>query len=182
MAEEQTPTTEETTTSIGRFNLVGRARRALENTTPIQWAMGVLIGLFVLFGLGIIFALVVGLVFEDEGAVAAVFSILRDVFIIMLAIQGMIITVALIILILQVARLVNLLENEVNPTLENLRQTSQTLRGTSDFISENISAPFIETQAAAAGMSKFLRELYGLRRATKRQNSTNEAKHDEATE
>ncbi len=79
---------------------------------------------------------------------------LRDIFIIFLALEFLIIGLALIILIIQIARLTHLLQHEVKPILESTTDTIQTLRGTTKFMSEQLVQPIIRLNQYLAGMSK----------------------------
>src|SRR6188508_295531 len=58
---------------------------------------------------------------------------IRDVFIIFLALESLIIGAALVVLIVQIATLMNLLNNEIKPMLEATNETISTLRGTTQF-------------------------------------------------
>ena len=55
---------------------------------------------------------------------------IRDIFIIVVALESLIIGVALVVLIVQLASLINLLQNEVKPILNATNETVNTLRGT----------------------------------------------------
>jgi hypothetical protein len=54
---------------------------------------------------------------------------IRDVFIIFMALESLVIGVALVVLVVQLATLINLLQNEVRPMLESTNETINTLRG-----------------------------------------------------
>lgn len=116
---------------------------------------------------GIIFVLLV-----MGGIVAAVWGLLqpdaptekiRDIFIIFMAFESLLIGVALVILILQIASLMNLLQNEIKPILDATNETVHTLRGTTTFISENLAEPVIKLNAKLAGLQRVL-ELIGMKR------------------
>jgi hypothetical protein len=79
---------------------------------------------------------------------------IRDVAIILLALEGFVIGLALTILIVQVARLTILLENEVKPILESTNETVNTLRGTTTFLSDNLAAPVIRANSVAAAVRR----------------------------
>ena len=79
----------------------------------------------------------------------------RDVFIIFMALESIIIGVALVILIVQLATLINLLQNEVKPIIISTNETVNTLRGTVTFISENVSEPVIALNSYLAGIKQF---------------------------
>jgi hypothetical protein len=88
---------------------------------------------------------------------------IRDVFIIFLALESLLIGIAVIILMVQVAALVNLLQNEVRPMLESTNETINTLRGTTEFLSENLVEPVIQLNEYLASVQRVL-ELLGLKR------------------
>lgn len=87
----------------------------------------------------------------------------RDIFIIFMALQSLLIGVVLIILIIQLARLINLLQNEIKPILESTNQTASTLRGTARFLSDNLSEPVIKLNESLAAIQRLL-ELLGIGR------------------
>jgi hypothetical protein len=88
---------------------------------------------------------------------------IRDVVIIFLALEFMVLGVAMVILVIQLATLINLLQNEVKPLLESTNDTVNTLRGTALFLSENLSEPVIRMNEYASGARRFA-ELIGLLR------------------
>lgn len=81
---------------------------------------------------------------------------IRDVFIIFMAFESLLIGGVLVILIVQLARLTNLLQNEIKPILDSTNETVSTLRGTTQFVSEHISEPIIQLNEYAAGLQKLL--------------------------
>lgn len=104
--------------------------------------------------------LVVGIVFLAKDPAAA--SNVRDIFIILIALQMFVIGVALIVLIVQLAMLTNLLQNEVKPILTSTTDTVNTLRGTVRFLSDNISEPVIKLNETLASLKK-LSNLFHLK-------------------
>lgn len=123
-------------------------------------AIGV-IGLIVLI---FVFGLLLALLTNVE-ATAPRIQIIRDIFIIMLALQGILIVLALVVLIMQVARLVNLIQNEVMPILQDTQQTVSTARGTVEFVGSNLTEPIVRAGGFLAGARVLLREVGGIRRA-----------------
>ncbi|HEX7395046.1 MAG TPA: hypothetical protein VF313_08995 [Anaerolineaceae bacterium] len=83
-------------------------------------------------------------------------SKIRDIFIIFLAFESLIIGVVLVILIVQISLLINLLQNEIKPILETTNDTVNTLKGTTTFISSNMSEPVIKLNVYMAGLKKLL--------------------------
>lgn len=80
----------------------------------------------------------------------------RDIFIILLALQIFVIGVALIVLIVQLATLTNLLQNEVKPILHSTTDTVNTLKGTVKFLSDNMTEPVIKLNASIASLNKLV--------------------------
>jgi hypothetical protein len=88
---------------------------------------------------------------------------IRDVFIIVVALESLIIGVALIVLVVQLASLINLLQNEVRPILQATNETVNTLRGTAEFLGENVVEPVIKLNGYLAGLTRMI-ELMGLKK------------------
>jgi hypothetical protein len=90
-------------------------------------------------------------------------SRVRDIFIIFMAFESIVIGVALVILVIQVATLINLLQNEVKPILKTTKETVDTLKGTTEFLSSNMVEPVIKLNGYLAVL-KQLFDLFMLRR------------------
>ncbi len=88
---------------------------------------------------------------------------IRDIFIIVVAFETLVIGVALIVLLIQLASLINLLQNEVRPILEATSETVRTVRGTAAFLGENVVEPVIKLNGYLASLQRVL-ELMGLKR------------------
>ncbi len=91
---------------------------------------------------------------------------IRDVFIIFMALESLLLGLALVILMVQVARLTNLLENEIKPILQSTNETISTLRGTTTFLSDNLVEPVIKINEYSAGFQQVLK-LIGMTRGRK---------------
>ena len=63
---------------------------------------------------------------------------IRDIFIIVMALESLIIGLSLIILMIQLAQLISLLRNEIKPILESTQDTVNTLQGTTRFLTDNM--------------------------------------------
>lgn len=81
---------------------------------------------------------------------------IRDILIILMALEFLVVGAALIILIVQLASLINLLQNEVKPILESTNETSRTLRGTALFLSDNLVEPVIKLSGYVASMQRIM--------------------------
>jgi hypothetical protein len=91
-------------------------------------------------------------------------AVVRDIFIIFMALETMLIGLTLVILIVQLARLINLLQNEIKPILDSTNETVSTMRGTITFLSDNLAEPVVklnETFAAFGEVRKFLKTIRG---------------------
>jgi hypothetical protein len=136
-----------------------------ESESTPGFARAIIIGLGVLVAV-IVVALVVAIVGGISGSdgVASTFRVLRDFFIIVLALQGILISLALVVLILQITALINLLRNEIKPLVDEARKTMTTVRGTSEFVSRNVAQPVIKVASVFAGAKAFFSEVSGIRR------------------
>ncbi|MCU0485809.1 MAG: hypothetical protein MUC85_06815 [Anaerolineales bacterium] len=121
----------------------------------------------VLISLLLVAALVAGLYFlltpaTDAGTVSRI----RDVFIIIMALESLLIGVVLVILILQIAQLTNLIQHEIKPILDSTNETISTLRGTSEFLSNNLAEPVIKLNEYVAAFQRLF-EVLGIGRRSK---------------
>jgi hypothetical protein len=109
-----------------------------------------------IIGLVIIIALIVYSVVLLFQSNLETTSRIRDIFIIFMALQSLIIGIALIILIIQLATLINVLKNEVKPILDTTNDTVNNLRGTTVFLSNNLVEPVMKINEYTAGFKKFM--------------------------
>ena len=80
----------------------------------------------------------------------------RDVFIIFMALEMLVIGAAIVVLMVQLAVLINLLQNEIRPILESTNETVNTVKGTAEFLSKNVSEPVIKVNGALAGIQHLI--------------------------
>jgi hypothetical protein len=123
---------------------------AEQSLTPEQRRMmigGAIFGLLIFIGL---VAAVIGMYLNPAATV-----VIRDIFIIVMALESLVIGFTLIILMIQVARLTNLLQHEIKPILQNTNETVNTVRGTAVFISENLVDPVMKLNGYIAAIGKF---------------------------
>lgn len=107
--------------------------------------------------------LITGLVFLFTTPEVETVTRIRDVFIIVMALESLLIGLVLTILMIQLARLINLLQNEVRPILDSTNETISNLRGTTVFLSDNLVQPVIKLNQYLAGLQKLL-EIVGIGR------------------
>lgn len=141
----------------------------------VMIASAVLIGLIVLlFGIALVLTLV------TEGDFASIIRVIRDLVIIFLGLEGILIIMSLAILALQVARLVNLLQSEVKPILDNAQETVKTAQGTVEFMGNNLLEPVIRGKGFLAGATVLVTNMFGIRRAIRYAESAEEQREVEA--
>jgi len=83
----------------------------------------------------------------------------RDIAIIVVAVESIFILAALIILIMQVIGLVRFLREEIKPLITSAQETVGTVRGTANFMSENLVGPVVEVSSRVAGARAMLRSI-----------------------
>lgn len=84
---------------------------------------------------------------------------LRDVAIILLAVETIIVQVILILLLLEIKSLSKMLRDNIYPILQSADETVRTVRGTSVFVSDNVVSPVVRISSFAAGVSEALRVI-----------------------
>ncbi len=131
------------------------ARRAQQRQSQIIVAVAIAAGIVILAVLAVlVYALLQPGVPTDR---------IRDIFIIVVAFETLVIGVALVVLLVQLASLINLLQNEVRPILEATSETVRTVRGTAQFLGESVVDPVIKLNGYLASIQRVL-ELMGVKR------------------
>lgn len=149
----------------------GNDRSTGANDTEQQsgrWTIGRVVTLAVVGLVGLVvllFLVALLLAVADPDRAAALISYFRDLVTIVLTIQGILIITALGILVLQIARFVNLLMSETRPIIDDAQAAAQTAKSTATFVSKNVREPLIRIQAALTGLLTFFKELFRIRRA-----------------
>ncbi len=88
-------------------------------------------------------------------------SIARDIAIIILAIESIVIGVLLAVLVIQVIRLIRMLREEVMPILGSTQETVGTVRGTATFMSDHLIQPVVRVSSYASGARQAVKTLFG---------------------
>ena len=89
----------------------------------------------------------------------AALTFIRDLAIVLLAVESLVIGIVLIILILEVRNLARLLRDEIKPILDSADETVRTVRGTTTFVSDNLITPVVRVSSFATGVTQALRIL-----------------------
>jgi hypothetical protein len=153
-------TTEQVSMRPGANGAARPAARPDENGEGSR--RGLIIGIAV--GAVVVVALLVVWVIYMAGHPAQT-ETLRDIFIIFMALVGLLIGVALVVLVVQLALLTNLLQHEIKPILASTEEAARTLRGTAQFMSQNVVDPVIKVHASVAAVKSALDLLRPSRRS-----------------
>lgn len=86
---------------------------------------------------------------------------LRDVFIIALALESCVFGIVLMLVLVMLIRLVNTIEYEIRPVIENTNETIGTVQGTTRFVSKNVVDPVVKTTSVIAGVRQGFKALFG---------------------
>jgi hypothetical protein len=92
-------------------------------------------------------------------------EVVRDVLIIVLALELVIMGAAIVVFLVQLARFLNLLNNEIQPIVASTKDTVNVLRGTAIFLSRHVSEPVIGIAGALGGLAATLRDIDAIRKA-----------------
>ena len=103
----------------------------------------------------------------------------RDIGIILLALESLIIGVLLALLLVQIRRLARLLEEEIKPVLDSASETISTVRGTTEIVSETLVSPLIRISSYMSGLRTGLTTLIGIKSALEGTPETSVSEDDE---
>ena len=86
-------------------------------------------------------------------------ALIRDIAIILLAVESLVIGALLIVLALQIRGLTRMLEEEIQPILESTKETATTVRGTTVFLSNTFVKPMINAVGYASAANRVMSVL-----------------------
>lgn len=124
-----------------------------KDTSTEKQQRGIIIGasiLLVILIAGIILAVIAMVNHPDQT------ETIRDIVIIFMAVESLLIGLTLVLLIVQLARLTALLQNEIKPILDSTNDTVNTLRGTTRFLSNNLVKPIMKANSTASAIRQAL--------------------------
>jgi hypothetical protein len=131
---------------------VETSQPSIEGERSRVWVVGA--GLLVLLLItGVVFA-VISMVNNPDKT-----ETIRDIVIIFMAVESLLIGLVLIVLITQLARLTAMLQNEVKPILDSTNETINTLRGTTAFLSDNLVDPVVKVNSYVAAFRRAIELL-----------------------
>jgi hypothetical protein len=86
-------------------------------------------------------------------------AVVRDLAIIIVAIQTIVISILLGVLIWQIWQLTAMIQNEVKPIVDDTQATVNTVRGTATFLSDNMVHPVVRSSRTLVRWQATLRAL-----------------------
>jgi len=99
-------------------------------------------------------------------------TVVRDIAIVLLALETLVIGVLLVITLLQIRSLVRMLRSEILPLLQSADDTLATVRGTTRFVSEQVTEPIMQVASVSAGAVQVVRSLVHFRQRQKNRRQT----------
>lgn len=104
---------------------------------------------------------------------------IRDIAIIIIAIQSIVIGALIAVLIWQIWRLIKMLQRDIKPILQDTQETIGTVRGTTQFVSQSVVDPVAKTTGylfgARRAASVLGRDMRGKLRMSSRTRKRNTA-------
>ena len=88
----------------------------------------------------------------------------RDVAIVLLALESLVIGVLFAVMLIQIRQLIRVLRDEVLPILRSTQETTNTVKGTATFVSEQLVTPLIKASSYATGTMQVVRNLMAIGR------------------
>ena len=96
---------------------------------------------------------------QRERTTALGLSEIRDIAVILLAIVSLIMALSLLLMVLAVTRLAGTIQQEIQPLLRSLIETINTVKGTTQFVSDAVVRPTAKAAGKTIGVVRFARAL-----------------------
>ncbi|HEY4720674.1 MAG TPA: hypothetical protein VII92_02405 [Anaerolineae bacterium] len=87
---------------------------------------------------------------------AGVTGTVRDVIIILLALESLVVVTLMLALVYQVTLLVKMMREEIKPLIESAQETIASARGTTTFVSKKIVSPAVSIASTLAGVGRMI--------------------------
>lgn len=129
----------------------------IDGNTGLSTAAKIGIGVGVLIGI-VVLVLVLVFLLNHPGATETV----RDLFIIVLAFESLVIGTLLVILVYQLIVLIRMLRDDLRPMIESTQETVNTVKGTATFVSDRVTKPAIAASGYFTGIGRSIRVLLAL--------------------
>jgi type VI protein secretion system component VasF len=94
-------------------------------------------------------------------------TVIRDIAIVFVAVATFLIGLVAIVLVIELWVLIKVLREEIQPLLKSVNDTASTVRGTTEFVSENVVSPIIQAAGFTAAIRQVARDLKSVVTAAK---------------
>jgi len=88
---------------------------------------------------------------------------LRDVALVVLAVESIVIGLALVLTLLELRSLTRLLRDEIAPMLDTAKETVTIVRGTTDFVGESVVRPMIKVASMGSAAKRVAQIVLGIK-------------------
>jgi len=85
---------------------------------------------------------------------------IRDIAVVILALESVVIGVILVILLLQMIAFIKFMRSEVKPMIGDLQETTRVVKGTAEFLTEEVVAPTVKISSTVAGVTKAAKVMF----------------------
>lgn len=86
-------------------------------------------------------------------------EVVRDIAIVFVAVTTFLIGLVAVVLVIELWVLIKVLREEIQPLLKSVNDTASTVRGTTEFVSENVVSPIIQAAGFTAAVRQVVRDL-----------------------
>lgn len=143
----------------------------MSSQTRIGIGVGVLVG-------GALLILVLYLLLTHSAMTETV----RDLFIIVLALESLAIGTLLVVLVYQLIVLIRVLREDIKPIVESTNETVNTVKGTATFVSQRVTKPAITASSYASGIGRSVSVLLQMLPRQRRSMPTPSSDEETASE
>jgi hypothetical protein len=105
----------------------------------------------------VLLLIIAGFVLMIQGGVTGV---VRDLVIIFLAVESLVLVGLMVVLVIQMTLLVRMMRDEVRPLIASAQETVNSARGTTQFVSRKIVTPTANAAANAARVTRMFQVLF----------------------
>lgn len=91
-------------------------------------------------------------------------GVVRDIAIVLLAIESLVVGVLLAILLVQLRALIRMLREEVEPLLDSAGDTARRVQGTVGLVTDTVVTPLVRVSSAVAGVREAINALIYFKR------------------
>jgi len=88
---------------------------------------------------------------------------IRDVALVVLAVESIVIGLALVLTLLELRSLTRLLKDEIAPMLDTAKETVTIVKGTTDFVGEGVVRPMIKVASMGSAVRRAAQIVFGNR-------------------